>query len=174
MKRILNLSILTGLLVVTSSPCFAMMEISFVSKERAKELGVEIRATASGPKAAMIALEFNPEKFKDFNCVYLEINEGEKFLMGYTPLKEKHTKSGTIVVGLTANREFLQKVTLTIVTGSSGLVDLAGHALRVKDFVDLKKLDDNPPKKTTGAETELPASSRPADAPSKKPGQNKP
>jgi hypothetical protein len=142
MKTKINISILAFLLGVASSPCFAMMGIKFISKERAKELGIEMRGTPSGPKAAMIALEFSPEKFKDFNCVYLDVRDGQKFLMGWTPLKEKRTKSGTIVVGLTADREFLEKVTLTIVTGTSGLSDLTGHELRVRDFVDLKNLND--------------------------------
>ena len=108
-------------------------------------MGIEIRATANGPKAATIQLEFNPDRFKDFNHVSLEIRDGEKFLMGYTSLKERRTASGTIVVGLMANREFLEKVTLTIVTGTSGLLDLTGHELRVRDFVDLKNLDQKPP-----------------------------
>jgi hypothetical protein len=150
--RILNVSIVAVLLTI-AHPCFASMGIKFVSKDQAKQLGVEMRGTPSGPKAAMIALEFAPEKFKDFNCVYLDVRDGEKFLMGWTPLKERRTKSGTIVVGLTADRQFLEKVTLTIVTGTSGLLDLTGHELRVKDFVDLKTLSDAQPK---GA----PASSR--------------
>ena len=146
MKNTLSLCVLALLMAAFSNQCFAMMAIEFISRDSAKDLGIQIRATPSGPEAAVIALEFNPEKFKDFNCVYLDIREGEKFLMGYTPLKEKRTKEGTIVVGLTANREFLEKVTLTIVTGTSGLLDLVGHELRVKDFVDLKNLSDTPKK----------------------------
>ena len=166
MKTLFNIAILTALLAIIPRPCCAMMMIYNVSKERAKELGIEMRGTPSGPKAAMIALEFKPEKFKDFNCVYLDVRDGQKFLMGWTPLKEKRTKSGTIVVGLTVSREFLEKVTLTIVTGTSGLLDLAGHELKVKDFVDLKNLNDAPKKHAPasgGAEDEskgLPASPR--------------
>ena len=51
MKTILNISILTFLLVVALSLCFAMMSIEDLSKERAKELGMEIRVKPAGPDA---------------------------------------------------------------------------------------------------------------------------
>src|ERR1051325_111101 len=144
MKTIIKISVLTLLLIAASSPCCAMMMIYNVSKEQAKELGIELRATANGPNEAWIELEFKPEKVKEFSCVCLDIRDGEKFLTGWTPLKEKRTTSGTVVVNLMANREFLEKVTLTIVTGH--VTDYAGHELLVKDFVDLKNLSDTPKK----------------------------
>jgi|ERR1051325_2897504 hypothetical protein len=164
MKTLFNIAILTALLAIIPSPCFAMMEIEFISKERAKELGIELRATANGPNEAWIELEFKPEKFNEYNCVYLDIQDGKKFLMGWTPLRDKRTSSGTVVVNLMANREFLEKVTLTIVTGH--VMDYAGHELRVKDFVDLKNLSDTPKKRapaksdTKDESRSLPASPR--------------
>ena len=144
MKTIINLSFLTFLLLAASARCLAEMSVEAVSKQRAKALGIEMRATANGPKQAWIELEFKPEMFKEYSCVYLDIRDGEKFLMGWTPLKDKRTASGTVVVNLMANREFLEKVTLTIVTGH--VENYAGHELRVKDFVDLKNLSDTPKK----------------------------
>ena len=37
-----------------------MMSVEKVSKERAKELGIEIRATANGPNEAWVELELKP------------------------------------------------------------------------------------------------------------------
>jgi len=41
-------------------------------------------------------------------------------------------------VGFMANRAYLDKVTLRVVTGR--LKDMKGHNLRVKDFVELEKV----------------------------------
>ena len=72
----------------------------------------------------------------------------------------------TFLLVTVSNRQLLEKITLTIVTGSSGFLDLAGHELRVKDFADLRNLDNKQPKKApattrNGADSQgLPASPR--------------
>ena len=58
MKTILNMSVLTLLLVAASSPCFALWRVGQVSKEQAKEVGMEIRSKASGTNAVWVGLEF--------------------------------------------------------------------------------------------------------------------
>ena len=140
MRTLPHLAALLILLVACGS-CPAMISIENVTKERAKELGIEIRATANGPKEAWIELELRPEgKLKGFDHVSLEIrgdNEGKEFLLGWTPLESKRTSTGTVVVRVMANRAFLEKVTLRVVCGVTGN---EGHDLRVKDFVDLAGL----------------------------------
>ena len=134
MKSITALLALTLLLAVASNRCFAMMEIVVVSKERAKELGMEVRFTANGPNEIWVELEFKPEgKLKDFKHVSLEIRDGGKFLLGYAPLGEKRPKSGSVVVGFLANRAYLDKVSLRVVAGHP--MDLTGYELRMKEFV---------------------------------------
>jgi hypothetical protein len=136
---LLSISVLALLLAVATSPCSAMMDIEFVSKERAKELGMEIRLKGNGPYEVWLELEFKAEGgLKDFDHVSLEIREGDKLLVGYAPLREKRSDSGAIVVGFMANRAYLDKVTLRVVTGHSR--DWAGHDLRVRDFVELDKV----------------------------------
>jgi hypothetical protein len=146
MKTAFTTTVAAALFAIASSPCFALMGIAFVSKERAKELGIEIRASPSGPKAASIRLHFKPTgELKLFHHVSLEIQDGETFLLGWTPLKDERTANGNVVASLMANRELLEKVTLRVVVGEPG--NYGGYDMRVKDFVDLKNLDDQPPKK---------------------------
>jgi hypothetical protein len=135
MKSITALLALTLLLVVASNRCYAVMEeIVVVSKERAKELGMEIRFTRNGPNEVWVELEFRAEgSLKDFRCVTLEIREGEKFLVGYAPLQEKRSRSGSVVVRFLANRAYLDKVSLRVVAGHP--MDLTGYELRMKEFV---------------------------------------
>jgi hypothetical protein len=137
MKTTLCLAVLI-LFVAASGTCLAMISVENVSKARAKELGIELRAKPNGPKEAWIELEFKPEgKLADFNHVSLEIADGEQFQLGWTPLKDERTSTGSVVVRLMGNRAFLEKVTLRVVRGAFGDV---GHDLRIKDFVDLKEL----------------------------------
>ena len=135
MKRMTVLLALTILFVMIPSPCFAEMSIEQVTKERAKKLGLEIRLKGNGPNEVWVEVEFKDEgELKDFLHVSLEISEGEKFLLGYAPLQAKRSNTGKLVVGFMANRAYLERVTLRVVTGHPA--DRTGHDLRVKDFVE--------------------------------------
>ena len=137
MKTTLKLAALL-LLVTASTTALAMISIENLTKARAKELGLQLRATANGPREAWIQLEFKPEgQLKEFHHVSLEIRDNDQFLLGWTPLEARRTPAGTVTVSLMANRAFLEKVTLRIVVGAIGD---QGHDLRIKDFVDLKNL----------------------------------
>jgi hypothetical protein len=67
MNTILQLSTLAVLLVAPSR-CFALWTTVAVSKERAKELGMEVRSKAAGPNQVRVELEFKTEgKFEAFS-----------------------------------------------------------------------------------------------------------
>jgi hypothetical protein len=137
MRTILNISVLVFLLVVASGWCFAMMSIETVSEQRAKDLGLEIRATAAGPDDVWVELEFPTRgELEKFVRVDLEISDGKKRVSA--SLQEDRSKPGRVAVSFTADRVDLDKITLRVVTGVA--MDMTGHDLRVKDFVDLKKV----------------------------------
>ena len=126
-------------LAVAPGPCLGMMSIEKVTKARAKELGIELRAKPNGPKEIWLELELKPEgELKAFMHVSLEVRDGDKFLLGWTPLKEERLGTGNLIVHALVNREFAEKITLTVVVGATGE---EGHELRVTDFVDPKKID---------------------------------
>ena len=131
------------LLVFAPSRCFALMTVQEVSKERAKDLGMEIRAKANGTNAVWVELEFKPEgKLKRFSPennsrVELEIREAEESLVT-AALQMKRPSPGHVVVSFVADRAHLEKTTLMVVVGS-GQLSGGGYELRVKDFVDLGK-----------------------------------
>lgn len=139
MKTILNISVLSVLLVVAPSLCFAMMSIADVSKARAKELGMEIRSNAAGPDAVRIELEFESKgALKSFSRVDLEFRDGGKFLVT-SSLKEERSKPGRVVVSFAADRAHLDKLTLRVVVQPAPR-DMTGYELQVKDFVELEKV----------------------------------
>jgi hypothetical protein len=139
MKTILSLSLAVFVLFVAAcGTCLAVISVGNVSKERAKELGIELRAKPNGPNEAWIELEFKPEgKLANFKHVSLEVADGEQFQLGWTPLKDERTSTGSVIVRLMGNRAFLEKVTLRVVRGDFGD---HGDDLRIKDFVNLKEL----------------------------------
>jgi hypothetical protein len=60
MKTTIRVSILSFLLIITARPCFAMMDIENVTRERAEELGIELRVKDSGPREVWVELELKP------------------------------------------------------------------------------------------------------------------
>jgi hypothetical protein len=143
MKALLHLSVLTFLLALAASPCFAEMTIEHVSKERAKELGMEIRSNPAGPDAVRVVLEFQATgELKNFSRVDMGITEGGKLLLA-SSLKEEKSKPGHVVVSFAADRANLKKITLRVVV--SAPLGGAGYDLRMKDFVK--------PEKAAGAAT---------------------
>jgi hypothetical protein len=144
MKMILNALGLALLLFSASSPCFALMTVMHVSKERAKEFGMEIRSKANGSGGVWVELEFKTEgQLKDFDPnrgsrVELQMAEGEKSLVT-AALQIKRPSPGHVVVSFAADRAQLDKITLMVVVGAGAAVG-GGYELRVKDFVELEKL----------------------------------
>jgi len=141
MKTTFNVAVFAVLLAAAPSVCLAMMEIEEVSKDRAKALGVEVRANAAGPDAIRVELEFDAKgELKDYSRVDLEIHDGGKLLSSST-LQEEKAKTGHVVVSFAADRSKLDEFTVRVVVGHNAVLDtLVGYDIRVKDFVDLDKV----------------------------------
>lgn len=137
MKTMLKISAVAVFLVVAPSPCFALWGIAPVSKEWAKEMGMEVRSKAAGPNHVWVELEFKIEgKLKDFSSVDLRIGVGDNPTVTAS-LREDRSKPGRVVVSFTADRAQLDKFTLWVmVPGSLGGT---AYELRVKDFVEIEK-----------------------------------
>jgi len=145
MKTLFGIAVL-AVLLVAASPCFALWVTVPVSKEGAKELGLEVRSTAAGPDQVWVELAFKTEgKFEKFipegkfasHCgVELRIGEGKNPLVT-APLREDRSKPGRVVVSFTADRTELDKLKLWVVVPEPDGRTI--YDLRVKDFVELKK-----------------------------------
>ena len=154
MRPIVTISAEAVFLVVAPSPCFALWGYASVSKERAKELGMEVRSVPAGPNQVRVELEFKTEgrfegfspaagKFKDRSGVELRIGEGNNprlfaSLASVTaPLKEDRSKPGRIVVSFHADRAHLDESNLWVMVPESD--GGTAYVLRVKDFVEPEK-----------------------------------
>ena len=67
MKAILNISAVAIIIVVASTPCFALWQTTPVFKKEAKALGMQVRSEPAGPNHVKVELEFKPQgKLKNF------------------------------------------------------------------------------------------------------------
>ena len=136
MKPILNVAVLAVLLVVAPGRCLALWEIDQVTRERANELGMEVRSTRAGPNDVRMELEFKAEGLlKDFSHVDLRVGGGDVLV---APLKEDRSKPGRVVVSFAAARARIDTIALWVMV--PGLDGGVAYEVRATDFVDLKNL----------------------------------
>ena len=136
MRAVSNIAVL-AVLLVTPGECFADWMIESVTKDRAREMGMEVRSSAAGPNHVRVELEFKVgRELKDSSRVDLRIGEGDNPPV-IAPLREDRSKPGRVVVRFTADRTQLDKLTLWVMVplGNGGAV----YDLRVKDFVEREK-----------------------------------
>jgi hypothetical protein len=137
MKPIFTISAVAVLFIVTPAPCFALWGMASVSKERAKELDMEVRSEPAGPNHVRVELECKAEgALKNFTHVDLRVGQGANPPVT-APLREDRSKRGRVVVSFTADRAELDKLSLWV-----RVPELDGgtiYDLRVKDFVEPKK-----------------------------------
>ena len=150
MKTASRIAVL-AVLLVAPSPCLALWVTVAVSKEQAKELGMEVRTTATGPNHVVVQLEFKPEgrfeefspkgKFKDHSHVELRIRgDGSLFVDNASvtaPLREDRSRPGRVAVRFTADRTQLDKLTVWVMVPESD--GGTAYQLRIKDFVEPEK-----------------------------------
>jgi hypothetical protein len=135
MKTALIIAVLAALLAAPSS-CFALGTTIQVSKEGAKDLGMEVRSKAAGPNQVRVELEFNVKgQLKNFRRVDLWLGEGDNPSLA-AQLHEDRSKPGQVAVSFTADRAHLDKITLSVTISELG--DTV-YKLRIKDFVEPEK-----------------------------------
>jgi len=137
MKAIFTISAVAVLLAVACSPCFAEFLLVSVSRERAKELGIEVRSQPAGPNLVRVELEFKAEgELKNFSLVNLRLGEGDNPPLT-APLRKGRSKPGRIAVSFTADRAHLDKSTLWVMPE---ILPEIVYQLRIKDFVEPEKV----------------------------------
>ena len=138
MKTVFNILAVAILLAVTPNPCFALWDIEILSRERAKELGMEVRSTAAGPNHVQVELEFKAEgKLKDFSHLDLRFGKGDNLAVA-APLREDRSKPGRVAVKCFADPAQLDKLSLLVMV--PGTLGGTVHELQVKDFVEMKRV----------------------------------
>ena len=132
---LLGIATVIFLLAATATEIFAIRTVHRVSKERANQLGVEVRITAAGPTRVRVELEFESEgELKKFKSVGMQIRDGEELPLVSACLDVRRTSSERNLVRFMASRAYLDKITLRIAE------NWKVHDVRLRDFVDLDEL----------------------------------
>ena len=142
MKAIFSISAAAVLLIVAPGPCFALWGIVSVTRERAQELGLEVRTRAAAHGHIHVELEFRTErefaafgpdgKFKDRSSVELRIGEKDDLTLT-AALREDRSQPGRVVVRFTASRTSLDQIIVRVMAPDQD--GGTAYQLRVKDFV---------------------------------------
>ena len=134
-----------AILLVAPRPCLAIWSVMSVTKEHAKELGIDVRSEPTGPNQVSVELEiktngalkrFTESTSKDFGGVQLRVGDRDNPSLT-ARLQEDRSKPGRVVVSFTADRTQLDKLALRVYV--PGELGRAIYELRVKDFIEPKK-----------------------------------
>lgn len=137
MKTKLALAVLVALLLASPSPCFALVELAQVSKERAKEMGVTFRSRPNGDAGIAVWIEFKAAGLlKNFTRVELRMESGGKHVVS-APLLATRT-ADKVEAYFSADPAQLAGCTLMIAVTDAPRTHI-GYEFRVKDFVELGK-----------------------------------
>jgi hypothetical protein len=145
MKTMFTLSAVAICFAVFPNSCYALWDLVVVSKEQAKQLGMELRATPAGANRVHVVLEFGAEgKLKHFSQIDMALGKGDELLASAT-LREDRSKPGRVMVGVVTASAQLNKLTLSVRVpyrdgGLGGIV----YELPMKDLVEVKKRPDAP------------------------------
>lgn len=133
MQTRFSLPVLAALLLITASPCSALMELEYISKERAKALGVTIRSKPVGT-SVYVWLEFKATgELKHFSHAQLAYAAGDRSLS--TTLLPERTKPDGVVVFFTADPETLRACEVTVAVHLGERTNV-GHVFKMKEFIE--------------------------------------
>ncbi|MEQ2006225.1 MAG: hypothetical protein ABMA26_05460 [Limisphaerales bacterium] len=133
MKARFTLPLLASLLMASASPCFALMELEYVTKERAKALGVAVRSKPVGT-SIYVWLEFKTAgELQHFSHARLAYAAGERSLS--TTLLPDRPSPGSVVVFFTADPATLRDCEVTVAVHLGERTNV-GHVFKMKDFIE--------------------------------------
>jgi hypothetical protein len=134
MKAVVSAAVFAALLAVPGR-CHALWDVEPVSKGRAKELGVQVRATPSGTNHVAVEVELpTGTEFKCLDRVDLRLGGNNPRVV--VQLTDDRSKPGRVVVRFTADRAHLGGIKLSAMVpgGCGGAI----YEFEAKDLVDWK------------------------------------
>jgi hypothetical protein len=137
MKTTVKIIALIFLLLTVCSQGFAMISVEFVSRERAKELGVTFKKNSDGEAGVKVWMEFKSQgELEKITYIQLQVGEGKDRIMS-APLQVSHPSTGIVSVNFSAFPAYLAQSSFMIVVYNGPKGDV-GYRFMVKDFVELK------------------------------------
>jgi|GEM_PF-1083087 len=140
LQQLLRLFLALGLLVAVAEPSLALMDIGILTKEKAKEWGLTVKAHKNGMAGIAVTVEFKMQgELKSFNRAELQVWDGKKYEV-LVPVMVVHPTPDSVSVTFSGDPAFLAKSQLMIIL-SEPPMDGSGYEMQVKEFVDLAKVE---------------------------------
>lgn len=138
MKIMFKIAVLTFLVTGASSQCYAVQFVQGVFTEQAAQgLGVKIRSEVVGTNQVGVWLEFSPHgKLAHFSHGELEVASEGRWLVRATLLPLQQT-SDKVVLYFSADGDYIQKSTLTVIVKDASGPDPDGYSFPIKKFVKM-------------------------------------
>lgn len=115
------------------------MEIGILTKEKAKEWGLTVKARKNGMAGVAVTVEFKMQgELKSFNRAELQVWDGKKYEL-LVPVQAAHPTPDSVSVTFSGDPAFLAKSQLMIIL-SEPPEGGTGYEMQVKEFVDLEKI----------------------------------
>jgi hypothetical protein len=131
------ITVLVLLLLTCALParCFALVEIEDISKERAKQMGIDVRVKRSANNDAWVQVEFRAAgPLKEFRWADLEVTQGEKRLVTAS-LMPRRPAPDSVLLEFYGDPAALMNASVTIVAYNDPRTGI-GYRLQMKDYLD--------------------------------------
>ncbi len=128
------------LLLITAHPCFALIDVGYLTREKASEFGIQVRQRPNGDAGVMVWVEFRKKGFLEaFTYAEFQMTDAKGRHLVSTRIQPHPVEPGQpndlLTVAFSAQPDQLQHCSILLVAYGSRLGDV-GYIIRPRDFLD--------------------------------------
>lgn len=128
------------LLLIAAHPCFALIDVGYLTREKASEFGIQVRQRPNGDAGVLIWVEFRKKGFLEaFTYAEFQMTDAKGRHLVSTRIQPHPVVAGQpsdlLTVAFSAQPDQLQHCSILLVAYGSRLGDV-GYIIRPRDFLD--------------------------------------
>ena len=128
------------LLLITAHPCFALIDVGYLTREKASEFGIRVRQRPNGDAGVLVWVEFRKQGFLEaFTYAEFRMTDAKGQQIASTRIQPHpvvpNQPSDLLTVAFSAQPDQLQNCSILLVAYGSRLGDV-GYIIRPRDFLD--------------------------------------
>ncbi len=128
------------LLLITAHPCFALIDVGYLTREKASEFGIQVRQRPNGDAGVLVWVEFRKQGFLEaFTYAEFRMTDAKGQQIASTRIQPHPVVAGQpndlLSIAFSAQPDQLQHCSILLVAYGSRLGDV-GYIIRPRDFLD--------------------------------------
>ena len=128
------------LLLITAHPCFALIDVGYLTREKASEFRIQVRQRPNGDAGVLVWVEFRKQGFLEaFTYAEFQMTDAKGRNLASTRIQPHpvgpNQPSDRLTVAFSAQPDQLQHCSILLVAYGSRLGDV-GYIIRPRDFLD--------------------------------------